>query len=229
MLSTQQVFKMVELQDTINSVVNPNWVVANENWMLAGAMELMEAIDHHGWKWWKNQASDIKQAQVEMVDYWHFVLSKSIIDSPESPTFFLQPNPNKPTDVFTFDNKGFVIAELSVVQKMFLLNGLASVGRFEFYLFESLMADLGMTWDVLYLQYVGKNILNLFRQKNGYKTNEYIKHWFDGREDNEHLFDAMEINEHLKNSPDEFVNEIEFELTRRYAETIGQKALCHNI
>ena len=42
----------------------------------------------------------------------------------------------------------------------------------------------------LYRMYVGKNVLNFFRQDHGYKEGSYIKIW-DGREDNEHLSDLL--------------------------------------
>jgi hypothetical protein len=38
--------------------------------------------------------------------------------------------------------------------------------------------------------YVGKNVLNEFRQHNGYKEGTYIKVW-SGKEDNEYLTDIM--------------------------------------
>ena len=38
--------------------------------------------------------------------------------------------------------------------------------------------------------YVGKNVLNFFRQDHGYKEGSYIKVWND-REDNEHLAEIM--------------------------------------
>jgi hypothetical protein len=43
----------------------------------------------------------------------------------------------------------------------------------------------------LYGMYIGKNILNRFRQNNGYKSGEYRKLW-QGREDNEHLVELLE-------------------------------------
>jgi hypothetical protein len=42
----------------------------------------------------------------------------------------------------------------------------------------------------LYRQYVGKNVLNFFRQDHGYKEGTYNKIW-NGREDNEHLVDVL--------------------------------------
>ncbi|MGA1742557.1 MAG: hypothetical protein ACO4AC_10440, partial [Pseudohongiellaceae bacterium] len=50
--------------------------------------------------------------------------------------------------------------------------------------------DCQMDWKELYCQYVGKNVLNFFRQDNGYKEGTYDKHW-NGREDNEHLVEVM--------------------------------------
>jgi len=41
----------------------------------------------------------------------------------------------------------------------------------------------GLDLETLYRLYVGKNILNQFRQDNGYKDGTYIKVW-DGEEDN---------------------------------------------
>ena len=42
----------------------------------------------------------------------------------------------------------------------------------------------------LFELYVGKNVLNDFRQDHGYKTGDYRKLW-QGREDNEHLIEAL--------------------------------------
>jgi hypothetical protein len=47
-----------------------------------------------------------------------------------------------------------------------------------------------MDFDQLYRIYVGKNVLNFFRQDHGYKDGSYIKVW-DGREDNEHLAELL--------------------------------------
>ena len=50
------------------------------------------------------------------------------------------------------------------------------------------LADL--PFDELFRMYVGKNVLNFFRQDHGYKDGSYIKVW-DGREDNEHLAEIL--------------------------------------
>ena len=52
------------------------------------------------------------------------------------------------------------------------------------------MTDCHLSWTELFRQYVGKNVLNLFRQDNGYKDGIYRKLWC-GREDNEVLVDII--------------------------------------
>ena len=47
-----------------------------------------------------------------------------------------------------------------------------------------------MQFDQLYIAYVGKNVLNFFRQDHGYQDGSYHKQW-GGREDNEHLVEIV--------------------------------------
>ena len=67
--------EMLNLQDSINSVINPNWRDAKNPWYRAIWTECAELMDHIGWKWWKKQEIDIEQAQIELIDIWHFGLS----------------------------------------------------------------------------------------------------------------------------------------------------------
>ena len=53
-----------------------------------------------------------------------------------------------------------------------------------------IMVLLEMDFDHLYRMYVGKNVLNFFRQDHGYKDGSYIKVWGE-REDNEHLAELL--------------------------------------
>jgi hypothetical protein len=58
-------------------------------------------------------------------------------------------------------------------------------------LFHALMRACDLSADALYRHYVGKNVLNFFRQDHGYKDGTYVKEW-QGREDNEHLSELLE-------------------------------------
>lgn len=54
-LCEAQLASKLELQDGMNSMVNPDWVSANNIWHRAIQVEAVKAIEHHGWKWWKKQ------------------------------------------------------------------------------------------------------------------------------------------------------------------------------
>jgi len=67
-----------------------------------------------------------------------------------------------------------------------------------------LMQLLKMDFDELFKSYVGKNVLNVFRQDHGYKQGSYLKVW-QGREDNEHL---VEVLERLDANGDDFAEAV---------------------
>jgi hypothetical protein len=64
----------------------------------------------------------------------------------------------------------------------------------------------GLNLDSLYKLYVGKNILNQFRQDHGYKEGTYIKIWND-EEDNVTMQRILEKNENI--SPDKLYESLE--------------------
>jgi hypothetical protein len=74
------------------------------------------------------------------------------------------------------------------------------------------MHDCQMDWDDLFRQYVGKNVLNFFRQDNGYKQGTYRKTWA-GREDNEHLVEVLET---LDAQDESFQDNLYQALAQRY-------------
>ena len=80
MLTAQQLATMLSLQDKMNAKVNPDWLNAGYGYLRAAMVESVEAIEHHGWKWWKAQQKDLPQLQMELVDIWHFALSACIIE-----------------------------------------------------------------------------------------------------------------------------------------------------
>ncbi len=194
-ISESQLITMLELQDGMNSKVNPEWVAANNNWHRAIQVEGVEAIEHHGWKWWKKQDCDLAQLRMELVDIWHFMLSASIqakFGNIALAKMEMMAELNLRQKSVQFDNQYYVLTQLSLLDKLDLLVGLAAAKRASLALFESLLHDCDMEWNDLFKQYVGKNVLNVFRQDHGYKAGTYIKVW-DGREDNEHLVEVLEI------------------------------------
>lgn len=194
-LTESQLSSMLELQDGMNSKVNADWIAANNNWHRAIQVEGVEAIEHHGWKWWKKQDCDMAQLRMELVDIWHFILSASIQTKYGNVSLAkneMMSELNLHQKSVQFDNQYFQLAQLDLLSKLDLLVGLAAAKRTNLALFESLLTDCGMDWMDLFKQYVGKNILNVFRQDHGYKEGSYIKIW-EGREDNEHLVEVLEM------------------------------------
>ena len=71
MLSSEQVAAMFSLQKDMNAKVDPEWIQARYPYLRAVAIEGAEAIEHHGWKWWKKQDKDLAQLKMEIIDIWH--------------------------------------------------------------------------------------------------------------------------------------------------------------
>lgn len=178
---------MLALQDRMNAKVNPQWASAGYAWTRAIAIEGAEAMEHYGWKWWKQQTPDIEQFKIELVDIWHFALSYMLINQPFAADMILDEVAN-PKQRIVFENKVHYMDDtgMSMLTKLDLLIGMAAVGQFSITVFASIMDGINMTWDELYTGYVAKNVLNFFRQDNGYKSGTYIKIW-DGKEDNVRL------------------------------------------
>ena len=194
-LTETQLVSMLEMQDGMNKKVNPDWVPANNNWHRAIQVEAVEAIEHHGWKWWKKQNCDMAQLRMELVDIWHFILSTVIQNTRGSirfSTIEMISELNLSQKSVQFDNQYYILAKMSLLEKLDLLVGLSAAKRTSLALFDSLLSDCGMSWVELFKQYTGKNVLNVFRQDYGYKAGTYIKIW-NGREDNEHLVEVLDI------------------------------------
>ena len=201
---------MLELQDSMNQRVHPEWRDQGYEWYRAVWVECAELMDHYGWKWWKKQTPDLEQVKLELIDIWHFGLSyllvtheqKSIDDLAELIQIEFS-HSGKPSE-FKSSLESFV--------ESVLLNRGFSVREFA-----TLMASADITFDALYVGYIGKNVLNFFRQDHGYKDGSYVKVW-DGREDNEHL---VELCERLNHASPHFKDELYEGLKKRYTEIVS--------
>lgn len=193
MLSSTQLATMLKLQDGMNKKVNPEWLNAGYAYLRAAMIESVEGIEHHGWKWWKAQHKDLAQLQMELVDIWHFALSDIIIGfkgdiQQSASTIAEQLASNR--DSVTFDGKDYLFTEQHILDNLELMAGLCAAKRFDVPLFIKIVEQAEMDSDELYRQYVGKNVLNFFRQDHGYKDGSYLKMWHN-REDNEHLVEVL--------------------------------------
>lgn len=187
---------MLSLQMSMNAKVDPDWLAARYPYLRAVAIEGAEAIEHHGWKWWKKQEKDLPQLQMELIDIWHFILSEILLrnsgnaDASLAALMKLLDSANT-QKIIDFDDQQYSIDELDLLTKLELLIALSVVRRIELSLFQSIMSKCQIGWLDLYRQYVGKNVLNMFRQDHGYKDGSYQKIW-NGREDNEYLVEIID-------------------------------------
>lgn len=187
---------MLSLQMSMNAKVDPDWLAARYPYLRAVAIEGAEAIEHHGWKWWKKQEKDLPQLQMELIDIWHFILSEILLrnsgnlDASLAALMILLDSANT-QKIIDFDDQQYSIDELDLLTKLELLIALSVVRRIELSLFQSIMSKCQIGWLDLYRQYVGKNVLNMFRQDHGYKDGSYQKIW-NGREDNEYLVEIID-------------------------------------
>lgn len=182
----QQILTMLELQDAMNSKVNENWVDQGFAWYRAIWVECAELLDHYGWKWWKKQTPDADQVKLELVDIWHFGLSILLLESSNEVEIAAAVEQElsraTPSGDFREDLEAFTLATLQSKS-------------FDVASFATLMSGIDLSFDELYTRYVGKNVLNFFRQDNGYQDGSYRKQW-GGKEDNEHLVEAVAELDH---------------------------------
>ena len=198
-----QLLIMLEMQDAMNARVNPDWRQAGNAWYRAIWTECAEMLDHYGWKWWKHQQPDLEQVQLELVDIMHFAMSDCLLQDADNEIVAARieaelSDPRHDEDIrAAIEN----MAQTTIASKSMHFSDFANV-----------MALIGMDFDQLYRTYVGKNVLNFFRQDHGYKDGSYIKTW-DGREDNEHL---VEVLGDLDSSSPSFRDDVYQGLSNRY-------------
>ena len=144
------------------------------------------------------------QVKLELVDIWHFALSELIRSESleEGLAVRLANIQAAESDPELFRRAIESLAASSLNSR-----------SFEMDCFVDAMRSLPMELDELFELYIGKNILNRFRQNHGYKEGTYRKEW-SGREDNEHLIEALNT---LQVEPDQVPDVLYQELERRYA------------
>lgn len=204
---------MLELQDDINSRIRPDWRDANNAWFRAIWTECAELVDHIGWKWWKHQSPDIPQVHLELVDIFHFGLSELLqqhgtADAAATQLLGAYVGYGKRSGAGVGDSA----ARIALVEAF--ATSVLIARRFDLAGFCELASAVGLEEQTLYEMYVGKNVLNGFRQDHGYKAGTYIKAW-DGREDNVWL---VELAAGLDKDPATFASELYGQLSNKYDE-----------
>ena len=210
-MNRDAVLNMLQMQHRMNTRVHEHWIAQNFEWYRAAWIECGELMDHVGYKWWKKQTPDMEQVRLEVVDIWHFGLSALFdaeADLPDLAKAISASFDAASTDEGAPESD---VAQIHAATEALAQHALASK-TFSVPLFAALMQACGLSADDLYRHYVGKNVLNFFRQDHGYQDGTYVKQW-QGREDNEHL---SELLESLDDAAPDFPEQVYQALESRY-------------
>lgn len=210
----QALLAMLDLQDSMNSKVNLDWKNQGNAWYRAIWIECAELLDHYGWKWWKQQIPDQEQVNLELIDIWHFGLSIRLEESADLTDGSVEPLHTIVNQIEEDFLKPYIYHDFRESIEDFALSTLQSKS-FDIPKFAGLLNIAGLSFEALYSGYVGKNVLNFFRQDNGYKNGTYRKIW-QGKEDNEHLVETLKS---LNSDSSTFQKDIYQALEERYRMT----------
>ncbi len=214
---------MLKLQQKLNDDTNGlGWErgVTNRgkviNWRRCIWLESAELVESYPWKHWKSidAQPNYENIRIEIVDIWHFVMSEALrlnrvernenikqlaqdISSTKAYQEFLSQKEEIPRDIY----KQIEIVE-SFVASVFAKDSIEDLTASFF----EVARVGGLNINSLYQLYIGKNILNQFRQDNGYKEGTYIKIW-DKREDNVVMQEILQKNPNI--SPQELYKALE--------------------
>ena len=189
-MNRDAILNMLQMQHRMNSRVHDDWINQSFEWYRATWIECGELMDHVGYKWWKKQTPDMEQVRLEVVDIWHFGLSALFEPDTDFEALAAQIADDFAIGAPDESDDQSASQRIHAATEALAEHALAAKG-FSIPLFQALMQACGLSADALYRHYVGKNVLNFFRQDHGYQEGTYIKEW-QGREDNEHLSELLE-------------------------------------
>jgi dimeric dUTPase (all-alpha-NTP-PPase superfamily) len=208
-----KILQMLELQQELNDATNGlGWedrLTRNGkiiDWKRCTYLECAELIESYPWKHWKNidARPDYANIKIEAVDIWHFIMSQGLEDYKRGDLGSIETLANNINGLANFSQfssetkehfKDYYeqIAVVEVLIKILFCGG--STEKLMSAFIEVAMQS-GLNLDALYKLYVGKNILNKFRQDHGYKEGTYIKIW-NAEEDNVTMQRLLEENDNL--------------------------------
>ncbi len=209
MTNQEMIKEMFTLQQKLNDDTNgkgweKGYTQYNRiiNWRRCIYMESAELIDSFNWKHWKdiNIDPNWENAKVELADIWHFILSLGLELYKNERLGDINQIAHDVSHMRYFDEfckealqpeKEDAFSIISVVEYL-MKNSLnhESFSRLsdDFFL---VAIECGLNLEELYKLYIAKNVLNGFRQNNGYKEGTYIKTW-NTQEDNEVMLEILE-------------------------------------
>jgi len=179
-----QIKTLLDLQDRLNNnTAGTNWkkgIASNGKkiyWDICILTECAEILESTTYKHWKDvsRQPDIENIKIEIVDILHFILSsylerydiKVVID-------ILVNSESRVMDKMVYSDDDTIKTTKA------LMYCVLYDFNYMFSTFKYLVANIpDFTMLDVYNLYIGKNVLNQFRQDNGYKEGKYVKQWKD--------------------------------------------------
>jgi len=175
MKNHEMIDHMFHLQEELNiRIKGTHWRDLNLDWCRAIWTECGEAMGYIDWKWWAKAENNIIMTKLELTDIWHFGMS-----------WYLQRNITPHIQDCAWPGK----TDVEVLE--FIASQAITRCGFPIDTFLMLCERMGMDVPGLYKLYVGKQVLNRFRQDHGYNKGTYQKIWAVGTcidEDNVHMY-----------------------------------------
>ncbi len=203
--------QMMETQSRVNILTRgDDWYEQGLDWRLAISQETAELIDSFDWKWWKKMSVDTENAEIEIVDIWHFVLSLMIEEGIE-PDDMLEEKFNTLTKT---EEVSIVTSRSEIIKHCKNINKVTANNRPALDIADATLmtaGKIGMSFEHITKLYMGKAVLNNFRQENGYAKGTYLKMWND-KEDNMVMLEIISILPYDNN----FEADLSSQLTERY-------------
>jgi len=218
-----QILQMLQLQQQLNDSTNgigwENGVTKNGkiiDWKRCAYLECAELIESYPWKHWKSidASPDFENIKIESVDIWHFVMSLALQEYKNNNLGDIEQLAKDITQVSNYEEFTKPITpttkdnyeQIECVEKLIkaLFCGESTTTIIERFFDVAMQSSLNL--DTLYKLYIGKNILNQFRQDHGYKEGTYIKIW-NGQEDNVAMQNILEQNPDI--TPQELYKKLE--------------------
>jgi len=208
-----KILQMLLLQQELNDDTNgEGWekgVTKNGkhiDWRRCTYLECAELIESYPWKHWKNIAAkpDYANIKIEAVDTWHFIMSQGLEDYKMKNLGDIETLATNIHAIANFQKFATHIApstknyyeQIEVVETLIKTLFCEESTEKLIKIFIDVAIESGLNLDTLYTLYVGKNILNKFRQDHGYKEGTYIKLWH-GEEDNVVMQRILEENDNI--------------------------------
>jgi len=205
-----KILQMLKLQQQLNDATNgEGWeagITKNGkliDWRRCTYLECAELIESYPWKHWKsiNAAPDYENIKIEAVDIWHFIMSQALTNYKQKELGNMEILADNIVNLPNFEafTAKVIPVEKNDYEQIEVIEALIHIlfcgGSTENLImhFLDVAMQSGLNLDTLYNLYVGKNILNQFRQDHGYKEGNYLKIW-EKEEDNVVMQRILEEN-----------------------------------